>query len=151
MIIGKNLNWLEAHPKTDLDELITPLTCAAFLGRADIIQFLLKNESIDLEMATVMNEYTPLMAACMAGSLEVVSFLAENCADVNAMNSMAQTPLNHCFSRLTENPNSNPFENKSICFRIAEILLSYGADINKKSMNRTLLMNLCGISMRMDP
>ena len=151
LIIGKNLNWLEAHPKTDLDELITPLTCAAFLGRADIIQFLLKNESIDLEMATVMNEYTPLMAACMAGSLEVVSFLAENGADVNAMNSMEQTPLIHCFSRLTENPNSNPFENKSICFRIAEILLSYGADINKKSMNRTLLMNLCGISMRMDP
>lgn len=31
------------------------------------------------------------------------------------------------------------------------MLFSYGADINKVSMNRTLLMNFCGISMRMDP
>lgn len=87
LVIERNLNWLEAHPKTDLDELITPLTCAAFLGRSNIVEFLLKNQSIDLEMATIENEFTPLMAACMAGSLEVVSFLAENGADVNAMNS----------------------------------------------------------------
>jgi len=32
-VTDKDLNWLEAHPKTDLDELISPLTCAAFLGR----------------------------------------------------------------------------------------------------------------------
>lgn len=44
----------------------------------------------------------------------------------------------------------NPFENKSICFRIAEILLSYGADVNKVSTNRTLLMNFSGIAMRLD-
>ena len=151
LVTEKNLNWLEPHPKTDLDELISPLTCAAFLGRSDIVELLLKNASIDLEMATVENEYTALMAACMAGSLEVVSFLAENGADVNAMNSQGQTPLIHCFSRLTENTDCNPFENKSLCFRIAEILFSYGADINMLSMNRTLLMNFCGISMRMDP
>ena len=151
LVTEKNLNWLEPHPKTDLDELISPLTCAAFLGRSDIVELLLKNASIDLEMATVENEYTALMAACMAGSLEVVSFLAENGADVNAMNSQGQTPLIHCFSRLTENTDCNPFENKSICFRIAEILFSYGADVNMLSMNRTLLMNFCGISMRMDP
>lgn len=87
LVIERNLNWLEAHPKTDLDELITPLTCAAFLGRSNIVEFLLKNQTIDLEMATIENEFTPLMAACMAGSLEVVSFLAENGADVNAKNS----------------------------------------------------------------
>jgi len=73
LVTEKNLNWLEPHPKTDLDELITPLTCAAFLGRTDIIELLLKNTSIDLEMATIENEYTALMAACMAGCLEVVS------------------------------------------------------------------------------
>ena len=69
LVTDKNLNWLEAHPKTDLDELITPLTCAAFLGRANIVELLLQNESIDLEMATVENEYTALMAACMASKL----------------------------------------------------------------------------------
>lgn len=151
MVTDKNLNWLEPHPKTDLDELVSPLTCAAFLGRTNIVELLLANESIDLEMATVENEYTALMAACMAGSLEVVTFLAENGADVNAMNSLGQTPLIHCFSRLTENTDCNPFENKSLCFKIAEVLFSYGADVNKESVGKTLLMNFCGISMRMDP
>ena len=87
LVTDKNINWLEPHPKTDLDELVTPLTCAAFLGRSDIIGVLLQNDSLDLEMATVENEYTALMAACMAGCLEVVSLLAENGADVNAINS----------------------------------------------------------------
>jgi hypothetical protein len=41
LVTDKNLNWLEPHPKTDLDEMITPLTCAAFLGRADIVELLL--------------------------------------------------------------------------------------------------------------
>ena len=84
---NKNLNWLEPHPTTDLDELVSPLTCAAFLGRADITTLFLKNPNIDLELATVENEYTALMAACMAWCLEVVSILAENGADVDAMNS----------------------------------------------------------------
>ena len=41
LVTDKNLNWLEPHPKTDLDELITPLTCAAFLGRSNIVMLLL--------------------------------------------------------------------------------------------------------------
>ena len=151
LITGKNINWLEPHPRTDLDELVSPLTCAAFLGRTQMVQLLLQNPSLDLDMTTLENEYTALMAACMGGCLEVVSMLAENGADVNAMNSQGQTPLIHCFSRLTENTDLNPFENKSICFRIAEVLFSYGADVNKYSMNRTLLMNFCGIAMRLDP
>ena len=88
LVIDKNINWLEPHSRTDLDELISPLTCAAFLSRSDIVQLLLQNHSLDLEMTTLENEYTALMAACMAGSLEVVSMLAENGADVNAMNSL---------------------------------------------------------------
>lgn len=87
LVTDKNINWLEPHPKTDLDELVTPLTCAAFLGRTELVEVLLQNESLDLELATVENEYTALMAACMAGCLEVVTLLAENGADVNAMNS----------------------------------------------------------------
>ncbi len=151
LVTERNLNWLEPHPKTDLDELISPLTCAAFLGRTDITSLLLKNPNIDLEKATEENEYTALMAACMAGCLEVVSILAENGADVDAMNSQGQTPLIHCFSRLTKNTDCNPYENKSICFRIAEILFQYGANVNKVIKSRNLLMNFCGISMKMDP
>lgn len=150
LILDKSLNWLEPHYKTDLDELISPLTCAAFLGRLEIVELLLENQEIDLEMQTEENEYTALQAACMGGHIEVVSFLAENGADVNAINSMGQTPLVHCFSRLTESQDSI-FENKSICFKNSEILLGYGADINQISMGKSLLMNFCGISMPLDP
>ena len=85
----------------------------------------------------------------MAGHFEVVQFLAENGADVNFMNSMGQTPLVHCFSRMTET--SNVFENKNICLKIAEVLLQYGADLNKPSFGRTHLMNFCAISMKQEP
>jgi len=41
LVTDKNINWLEPHPRTDLDELVSPLTCAAFLGRSDIVQLLM--------------------------------------------------------------------------------------------------------------
>jgi hypothetical protein len=59
-ITSKNLNWLEAHSKTDLDELISPLTCAAFLGRIEVLELLLENPTIDLEFVTQENEYSAL-------------------------------------------------------------------------------------------
>jgi ankyrin repeat protein len=77
-IINKNLNWREKHFKTDLDDEITPLCCAAFLGRIRITELLLENALIDINMATEENEYTPLCAACMAGNFEIVKLLAEN-------------------------------------------------------------------------
>lgn len=86
-LIAKNLNWLEAHPKTDLDERISPLTCAAFLGRLQILELLLESHTIDLEFTTQENEYSALQVACMGGHLDCVQFLAENGADVDFMNS----------------------------------------------------------------
>lgn len=40
-ISGKDLNWREKHFKTDLDDKITPLACAAYLGRMRITEMLL--------------------------------------------------------------------------------------------------------------
>lgn len=120
-ITSKNLNWLEAHSKTDLDDKITPMACAAFLGRGRITELLLENPLIDINMATEDHEYTPLSASCMAGNFEIVKILAENGADTNYQNSMGYTPLLYCFSRMTET--SNIYENKNICLKIAEILL----------------------------
>ena len=77
-VTSKDLNWREKHSKTNLDEKITPLTCAAFLGRIKITELLLENSMIDLDMTTDDNEYTPLSAACMAGNYEIVKLLAEN-------------------------------------------------------------------------
>lgn len=71
-VTAKNLNWLEAHPKTDLDELISPLTCAAFLGRLQVLEMLLESHTIDLEFTTQENEYTALQVACMGGHLDCV-------------------------------------------------------------------------------
>lgn len=85
-ITNKNLNWREKHFKTDLDDEITPLACAAFLGRVRITELLLENALIDINMPTEENEYTPLCAACMAGNFEIVKLLAENGADTNYQN-----------------------------------------------------------------
>lgn len=85
-IVNKNLNWRERHFKTDLDDMITPLSCAAFLGRVKIIELLLQNPLIDINMTTEENEYTALCSACMAGNFEIVKVLAENGADVNFQN-----------------------------------------------------------------
>ena len=106
---------------------------------------LLEIGGLDLDLATEDNEYSPLCAACMAGNLEVVEMLAENGANVNYKNSLNQTPLVHCFSRLTEA--ENIFENKTICLRIGSELLKSGAILNSYVMGRTLLQNFCGIRM----
>jgi ankyrin repeat protein len=76
-VTSKNLNWREPHYKTDLDDRITPLTCAAFLGRLKIAELLLENALVDLDLCTEEHEYTPLSAACMAGNYEIVKLLAE--------------------------------------------------------------------------
>lgn len=120
-VVAKNINWVERHVKTDLDDKITPLACAAFLGRAKIVELLLENPWIDINQPTFENEYSPLASACMAGQFETVKILCENGADVNCENSMGQSPLLFCFSRMTET--TNVYENKNICIMIAEILL----------------------------
>ena len=71
-VTQKNLNWLEAHPKTDLDEQISPLTCAAFLGRLQVLELLLESHLIDLELTTQENEYSALQVACMGGHFDCV-------------------------------------------------------------------------------
>ena len=76
-VTTKNLNWREPHFKTDLDDRITPLACAAFLGRLKIAELLLENALVEIDMCTEEHEYTPLSAACMAGNYEIVKLLAE--------------------------------------------------------------------------
>ena len=98
------------------------MTAAAFLGRLQVLELLLESHLIDLELTTQENEYSALQVACMGGHFDCVQFLAENGADVNFMNSVGQTPLIHCFSRMTETDN-NMFENRNICLKIAEVLL----------------------------
>lgn len=84
-----NLNWFYEHAKSDLDEKITPLTQAAYLGRREIVEILLDSyTNLDLNLATKDNGYTPISAACMAGNFEIVNLFAENGADVNKVDNM---------------------------------------------------------------
>lgn len=64
-VVNKNLNFLEKHSKTDLDDKISPLACAAFLGRPKITELLLENPLIDINMPTEDHEFTPLCASCI--------------------------------------------------------------------------------------
>lgn len=138
----KNLNWHDQHIKTNLDSKITPLTQAAYLGRKRIVEMLLNNFSyLDLNLATIENQYTPLSAACMSGNCEIVQMLVLNGADVNKEDLMEQSPLQYCFARMNED--GNYYENKALALRMADILLEHGADPNKQSFGRTILMNFC--------
>ena len=84
-----NLNWHEPHSKTNLDQRITPLTQAAFLGRKKFVELMLENIMyLDLNLATSDSGYSPLSAACMAGNYDIVCLLTENGADVNQMDYM---------------------------------------------------------------
>lgn len=70
------------------------------------MELLLNNfETIDINLSTDSTQYTPLSAACMAGNFEIVQLLAENGADVNKCDSMQQSPLIYCFSRMNEEEN----------------------------------------------
>jgi ankyrin repeat family A protein 2 len=64
----------------------------------------------------------------MAGNYETVVILAENGADVNQVDAMEMSPLVYCFSRLNED--ENYFENQSLALRMADVLLTHGANIN---------------------
>lgn len=79
-----NMNWHDAHIKSDLDQKITPLTQASYLGKKKIVELMLENFAyLDLNLPTIDSGYTALSAACMAGHYDIVCLLVENGADVN--------------------------------------------------------------------
>jgi len=96
---------------------------------------------LDLNLPTIDNGYSAVAAACMSGHFDIVSLLCDNGVDVNQVDSNQNSPLTYCFSRLNED--GNYFENKALALKMAEVLLSYGADINIYSHGRTILMNFC--------
>lgn len=127
-IKSKNMNFLEPFMEADIDSKITPLICACYYGRNDIVKLLLENESIDIDMNSEEAGHTPLTISCMTGNYEILRILTAGGAEVNKPTAFNHTPFICCFQRLEEE--QNVFENRKICLKMAELLLQFGADIN---------------------
>lgn len=59
-----NLNFLEPFADKKIDDKISPLILACFLGRVEIVKLLLENISIDIDFPSQGIEHTPLTIAC---------------------------------------------------------------------------------------
>jgi len=146
-----NVNFLLEYPDLSFDREITPLILACFLGRIDCVRLVLENPTADIDLPSEDSGYTPLCVACLTGNYEIVKMLLEKDAEVNLPNRFSQTPFILCFSRLNET--TNLYENTKICFKMAELLLEFGADINwivDKTKGHTILMQFCSVKMELD-
>jgi hypothetical protein len=47
-----NVNFVESYSEIEVDSKISPLICACFLGRLEIVKMLLQNESVDVDLAS---------------------------------------------------------------------------------------------------
>ncbi|KAM3129450.1 hypothetical protein pb186bvf_018442 [Paramecium bursaria] len=143
-IVKANLNFLEPFSEIEVDAKISPLICACYLGRLEIVRLLLQNICLDVDLGSEDSGWTPLTVAANTGNYEIMKLLVDAQAEVNKPNGFNHTPLVCCFARLEEE--KNVFENRKICMKMAELLLHYGADIDwivDKKHGFTLLMQLC--------
>jgi ankyrin repeat protein len=80
----------------------------------------------------------------------MVKLLLDNNAEVNKPNLFNHTPLITIINRLIEE--NSGFENRCICFKIAEVLINHGADPNwviDKVKGHTLLHTLCASTLKL--
>ena len=143
-----NLNFLYPASSLDIsiDKEISPLILACYIGKLEIISYLLTNEYININLQSEPEKYSPLIISCYKGYYEIVRILLEMKADINLPNKIGQLPFIFCFSRLEQK--SFKYENKKICFMLVELLLAYGADINTnfgdKKLNSIIIKLVSG-------
>jgi ankyrin repeat protein len=99
-----NINYLEPYTEIEVDSRISPLICACYLGRMEIVKMLLMNESIDVDLATEDSGQTPLTISAITGNYEIMKLLVDAGGEVNKPNAFNQTPIICCFARLEEVP-----------------------------------------------
>eukprot|EP01017_Pseudomicrothorax_dubius_P029910 TRINITY_DN3674_c0_g1_i3.p1 TRINITY_DN3674_c0_g1~~TRINITY_DN3674_c0_g1_i3.p1 ORF type:complete len:280 (-),score=62.72 TRINITY_DN3674_c0_g1_i3:182-1021(-) len=162
-LLEGNLDFLVEFPQVEIDSRISPLILASYLGRYDIVKLLLEaSESslltigglatrLDVDLGSAESGFTPLIVACKSGNYDIVKMLLDAGAEPNLPNAFNQVPLMMCFSRLEEP--TNPFENKKLCFKMADLLVLCGGDVNwivDKDKGYTLLMQYCSIKMELE-
>ncbi len=78
-----DLNFLETLSEIEIDTKITPLICASYLGRYDIVKMILENPNIDIDQESSEIGHTPLTAACITGNYEIIKMLIDHGAEIN--------------------------------------------------------------------
>ncbi len=79
----QNLNFCINFSEIELDEKISPLVLACYLGRIELVKMCLSNSAIDIDYGTEPNDITPLISACMSSNFEIMKLLIETGAEVN--------------------------------------------------------------------
>jgi len=77
------LNFCINFSEIELDEKISPLVLACYLGRIELVKMCLSNSAIDIDYGTEPNDITPLISACMSSNFEIMKLLIETGAEVN--------------------------------------------------------------------
>ena len=90
-----NLNFLYPTSSLDItiDKEISPLILACYIGKLEIITYLLTNEYIDINLQSKPENYSPLIISCYKGYYEIVRILLEMKADINLPNKNGQLPF----------------------------------------------------------
>ncbi|CAD8134454.1 unnamed protein product [Paramecium pentaurelia] len=148
----RDLNYLEEFSEDLIDKQIFPLALAVATGQLEIVKLLLQNEAIEVNMVSKPQELSALKLACSNGYYEIAELLVQQDANVNQADSKGSVPLFYCFSRLEEE--TNYFENKQLCFKLAELLIDNGANIDavvNAEKGYTLLMLFCAVKDKLNP
>lgn len=109
------------------------------------------NVDLDVDQASDDSQLTPLAIACKSGNYDIMKLLLDHRAGANLPNAFNQVPLVFCFGRLEEA--SNVFENRRLAFKMADLLIEFGADVNwivDKDKGYTMLMQYCSIKHELD-
>ncbi len=79
----QNLNFTHYISEVELDEKVSPLVLACYIGKLELVKLCLQNTDIDIDMGTEPNDITALIAGCMSSNFEIVKLLIESGAEVN--------------------------------------------------------------------
>lgn len=148
-IISMKFNYLEEVKHIPLDKSISPLILASYLGRLEIVKLLLSNTDTEVDFASNDTGYTALIASCISGFYEIAEHLIAKGANIFHKNKEGFSALYYCFCRLEEE--SNYFENKRLCFKLVNLLLEKGVNIDdviNSNKGYTMLMTFCAVKKK---
>ena len=99
----------------------------------NILKFCIKIGVVNVNAVPWTLNLTLLHLAAGEGRHKVVKMLIDNGADVNAMNSWNETPLNYVVSHLKNSPEIIDIKDKEDFLEVVKILCKNGANVNAKN------------------